>query len=561
MPGAGRFRTTAVGIDLLRAGLCLAVPAAVCVSLGGLAPSVPRLIAAAVLLTVSGLLVLGGLCCCCRGPSRRTRLSALFLLVVIPGLGALYAVFPGSLTAYPAVRFLLGLVPIAAFGLLAEGVISASPPGDPVRQKFDNRARLFACCYGVSALFMIAGPPKKVGVLGPLTGGAFGVAAVLTFSSMLGVGSDVARRLARPEAGPGAAGGATGAGAGPGAGAVSPRRRPALGAALMALGWALFLPALLVVLLSGLVWLAGAEIGRSGSVAVLVLAGLCCWAGGSCVALGRRLRARRAEVALSHDPRPPILYLRPFQSDRSWTPEGPPWRMSSTYEEHLARALGRLGPFVAIGRPGERWPELGADRLYVQDEHWQREVQGLMGRAAAVVLAAGDSPGLKWELQEAVARVGPERLLIFVPPAPGPAGTAADRQEAYGRFRRWAESTLPGGLPEQIGSASFIYFAADWAPRLLTPPETPFLLGIRRLRLEVPSQTLQPLLESLLQDPLFLTPMRLGRLVPVAAALPLVGGVFYLVLEKNVSIFVALPGVTLLVLGATLGLLAVLKKL
>ena len=37
-------------------------------------------------------------------------------------------------------------------------------------------------------------------------------------------------------------------------------------------------------------------------------------------------------------------------------------------EQELAVLMGRLGPVVAIGKPGERLPELGAARLYVADD-------------------------------------------------------------------------------------------------------------------------------------------------------------------------------------------------
>jgi hypothetical protein len=330
---------------------------------------------------------------------------------------------------------------------------------------------------------------------------------------------------------------------------------------LIALGWAHFVPAALVPLFAGLLFLAKEGIGWSGALVVLVVAGLCWTAGGSCVALGRRMRLRRAEPALGDDPRPLILYLRSFQFDRSWTPEGQPWKMRSTYEEHLARALGRLGPFVAIGRPGEPLPELGAVRLYVEDDRWQQEVRRLMARAGAVVLTAGQSQGLKWELQEAVARLDPQRLLIFVPPGADPRGGTAARQDAYDGFRLWAEGILPKGLPERIETAHFIYFTADWAAHLLLPPEVPFLLGLRRLRIEVPNKTLQPHLERLLQDPLFLTPMRLSPLVTLAGVLPIMGIVLYLLMVNDVSAFVAIPVVVLLLLGIYVGIMAALKKL
>jgi hypothetical protein len=51
--------------------------------------------------------------------------------------------------------------------------------------------------------------------------------------------------------------------------------------------------------------------------------------------------------------------------------------------------MSKIGPFVAIGRPGERLPQLGAIRLYVADPEWQEMVTRLMSEAALVVLRAG----------------------------------------------------------------------------------------------------------------------------------------------------------------------------
>lgn len=45
-----------------------------------------------------------------------------------------------------------------------------------------------------------------------------------------------------------------------------------------------------------------------------------------------------------------------------------------TEEEELAAVMNEIGPFVAIGCPGEELPELGAYRIYVQREDWREEV-------------------------------------------------------------------------------------------------------------------------------------------------------------------------------------------
>ena len=565
---AARFRVTAVGIDLIRTGFGMVVPATVLMRLGDWPLTVPRFVtrlhewALTVPLILASLCILGGLVCCCWCPSRRTLLSALFRLIFIPAVGVLYVLFPETMTAYRAAEAVLSLVPLGAFALLAEGVITCSPQADAVRKKFERRVSVVACCYGLSFLFAIGDGTKQMNLLVPIARAALPLgAAMLAFVAflwMLGLACDMWSRLAHP-----AAPSASRARA---EGAASPRRWPILGVVLMVFGWALFVPATIVLVAASGPLMAG-EAGPLG-LAVVVVVGVCWWAGGACVVLGRRMRSRRADVALRDDPRPPILYLRSFQFDGSETPQGPPWQIKSTYEVHLTRALGKFGPVVAIGQPGEALPELGAARLYVDDDHWQQEVRGLMARAGVVVLTAGESQGLQWELHEAVSTVAPERLLLFLPYGPSPSGNEDDRleaedarQETYDRFRSWARHVLPKGLPARVGAAHFIYFAADWTPHLLVPPEVPFLLGFRRLRVEMHNQILQPLLEGLQQDKLFLRPLRMSFLVPMVAAAAIVGSVFYLVLEKNVSYFVAMPAATIVIVGLLIGIMAVLKKL
>ena len=45
-----------------------------------------------------------------------------------------------------------------------------------------------------------------------------------------------------------------------------------------------------------------------------------------------------------------------------------------TPEQELADILEHVGPVVAVGKPGEPLPELGAARLYVSHDEWQGKV-------------------------------------------------------------------------------------------------------------------------------------------------------------------------------------------
>jgi len=89
--------------------------------------------------------------------------------------------------------------------------------------------------------------------------------------------------------------------------------------------------------------------------------------------------------------RQPVVYLRSFSDDR------PAARLNGgrTEEEHLAAVLEPVGPFVAVGRPGEPLPELGARRMYLKDAEWKDVVERLIRSAKLVVIRTGNGPGLR----------------------------------------------------------------------------------------------------------------------------------------------------------------------
>src|SRR5262249_10441324 len=105
------------------------------------------------------------------------------------------------------------------------------------------------------------------------------------------------------------------------------------------------------------------------------------------VAVGKSLLAESAAEGLASDPRPPVPYLRPFAADPSLDQDRGAVR---DLEAGLLKLGGRVGPVVAIGRPGEPYQVSGVPRLYVADEHWQLAVGELLRRAAAVIFVQGE---------------------------------------------------------------------------------------------------------------------------------------------------------------------------
>jgi len=198
---------------------------------------------------------------------------------------------------------------------------------------------------------------------------------------------------------------------------------------------------------------------------------------------GRRMRASGAERVLAEDAREPIFYLRPFGVDRaeiarrlsSWVRISPREGFEKTYEERLTRTLRKIGPLVTVGNPTERLPLPGAARMYAADEEWQGKVDEMAGKAGVVILHTGDGDGLTWEVRRVIALDAPERVILSLPLD----GTRKEpsRQERYDAFRRRLGNEFPRSLPEAIGHCQFLYFDADWTPRLLGERGTPPPVG------------------------------------------------------------------------------------
>ena len=209
----------------------------------------------------------------------------------------------------------------------------------------------------------------------------------------------------------------------------------------------------------------------------------------------RKFTAASAEEVLSADPRPPVIYMRSFKDD-GWASmpvmSGPPgWAVLFpkelvTEEELVARILNDFGPMVTIGKPGEALRELGAARMYVGEQEWHDKVAALMQSAKLVVLRLGQTEGLWWELEQAIGKMRPEQLLVFVP-------RIVDKSTREA-IRRRAEALFPKPLPEfkhsdsswgNVGSLrGILYFDPDWTAhyidltrRIFTLKTLPRFLG------------------------------------------------------------------------------------
>ena len=154
-----------------------------------------------------------------------------------------------------------------------------------------------------------------------------------------------------------------------------------------------------------------------------------------------------AEQLLANDPRQPVIYLRSFEADSEifLLPDGL-WNKARTIligyavtfspEQELAAIVTRVGPVIAIGKPGEPLPELGAARLYVGDADWKAKVIDLMARSRLVIIRTGSTPNLQWEIEQAMTHV-PRRQILFV--------SLGDTEVFDQYFKRRFGHVLPSG--------------------------------------------------------------------------------------------------------------------
>lgn len=253
----------------------------------------------------------------------------------------------------------------------------------------------------------------------------------------------------------------------------------------------------LLITLGGVIAVGGSGLAllsvfNSGDILPIFLSVLIAYLGVRLLNRGRRHFVPVGLAALQKDPRPPILYLRPFSEDGavnqismnamgrgyiekgSWRQIAAAIRMLDTYEQYIGYAFGKLGPFVSIGDPKEGLPRLGAFRVYVGEAgDWKRMVSDLASQARYVLLQIGHSDGLMWEVDHVVNHVQSEQLILCLPNQKlkltrpkRPKTREADRLKVYQTFRIKTQYFFPKPLPEQVGSAKFIYFKEDWEPQL-----------------------------------------------------------------------------------------------
>jgi uncharacterized RDD family membrane protein YckC len=178
-------------------------------------------------------------------------------------------------------------------------------------------------------------------------------------------------------------------------------------------------------------------------------------AGIALLRFSRRLRADSVTEILAKDTRPPVVYLRSFRADDRaargesssfvrWIIPNPVVALqTSTEEEQIAHVLSSVGPVIALGRPTELLGTAGAAKEYADDLSWQGTILRWMKSAALVVVRAGDTPGLRWELEKCLEWVRNDRLVVLTP----------KKKSEYDAFVAWAQPLFKHPLPPFTGGS------------------------------------------------------------------------------------------------------------
>ncbi len=187
--------------------------------------------------------------------------------------------------------------------------------------------------------------------------------------------------------------------------------------------------------------------------------------------------------ALALDARAPVVFLRAFGEDKPLVydviPSGESTISVEAKAEDFLISLNAVGPLVSIAEPNRLarlgMHPLGAYRDFVGPGDWQARVQELLDQAGMVVLTIGDSPGIEWEITQARERVGPESLLLYLPPRPAKAfsrkGRAKKEQAVYDAFKPLIERHFDLNMPPFSEATYIIGF--DDAGRPVLPTDMP----------------------------------------------------------------------------------------
>jgi TPR repeat protein len=144
--------------------------------------------------------------------------------------------------------------------------------------------------------------------------------------------------------------------------------------------------------------------------------------GGFALLKGRAVLQPTAFRVLAQDHRAPVLLLRSFVGDervafaRAESLLVDLSLFDPSLESRLARYFSEYGPFIAVRSPRDESAIIGAARARLSESEWQAQVINWIDQANTIVVMAGASDGVGWELRQVLERGAANRLIVAFPP-------------------------------------------------------------------------------------------------------------------------------------------------
>ena len=173
------------------------------------------------------------------------------------------------------------------------------------------------------------------------------------------------------------------------------------------------------------------------------------------------------ETAMALD-EPVIVYLRSFEDDGKGSDynisfstafAGLFLKYNGSYEYIILKPFRKWFSVIAIGKPDEELPEVGALRLYVDDEVWQDRAAALIEKAKYVVLRPAKSDGLNWEINYLISNALLHKLILST--QIGTIDEKAVRAAKFKQFNKKFHELTGIELPEYSSKTPYIRFDAS----------------------------------------------------------------------------------------------------
>jgi len=122
------------------------------------------------------------------------------------------------------------------------------------------------------------------------------------------------------------------------------------------------------------------------------------------------------ETLMAEDQRAPVLFLRSFADDEKLQYQSADRSLFDfSLESRLADHFQALGPFIAVGEPKDKAPHLGAARVQLSDEAWQGSVLGWIANSRLILIMAGGTHWIGWEMGKVIEMGAAERAIVLFP--------------------------------------------------------------------------------------------------------------------------------------------------